>query len=301
MKNKLAIIIINWRRYDDTVECLRSVKASNYQDYRIILVDNASDDGSGEKLAKEFPDIKAIFNKKNYGFAEGNNIGIKQALKDEAKYILLLNNDAVVGRDCLSNLIAVMEHEPATGIIGPKIYFYNANTVWYAGGKLNRLTGLTFHIGEGVEDRGQFSQPAEVDFVTGCALMVKSEVFERVGLLDKDFYHNHEDAEFCLRAKAAGFGLTYEPSAIVYHKLARSTGGGRSPFALYFKTRNHLLFQKKRGLRAPLFWPVFAWLVLKRIAGSILLLRPKGAWATIKAIKDFYAGNWGKGSGDEFR
>ncbi|MDD4179988.1 MAG: hypothetical protein PHH14_08135, partial [Candidatus Margulisbacteria bacterium] len=87
----------------------------------------------------------------------------------------------------------------------------------------------------------------------------------------------------------------------VYHKLARSTGGGRSPFSLYFKTRNHLLFHKKSGLSAPLFWLVFALLVLKRIAGSLALLRPKGAWATIKGISDYYAGNWGKGSSDEFR
>ncbi|MDD4178951.1 MAG: glycosyltransferase family 2 protein, partial [Candidatus Margulisbacteria bacterium] len=215
MKNKLAIIIVNWRRYDDTAECLRSVKASNYRDPRIILVDNASTDGSGEKLAKEFPDIKVIFNQENYGFAEGNNIGIKQALKEEAKYIMLLNNDAVLDRDCLGNLMAAMENELATGIIGPKIYFYDTDSIWYAGGMVSRLTGLPYHIGEGRLDRGQFSKPGEVDYATGCALLARREVFERVGLLDKDFYHNHEDAEFCLRAKAAGFAVAYEPSAVV--------------------------------------------------------------------------------------
>lgn len=122
-----------------------------------------------------------------------------------------------------------------------------------------------------------------------------------IGYLDQDYFNSHEDADFCLRAKQAGFRVMYEPKSVIYHKLARSMGGRRSPFYLYYRTRNHLLFKKKRNLNAPLFWPVFVFLVLKRIFGSLILGQPMGAWATIAGIYDYYAGNWGKGRGERFQ
>ena len=132
-------------------------------------------------------------------------------------------------------------------------------------------------------------------------MLVRREVFEKIGFLDPDYHHSHEDADFCLKAKKAGFKVVYEPRSVIHHKLARSSGGRKSPFYLYYRTRNHLVFKKKQNIKAAFFWPVFSLLVIKRTFGSLLLGRPKGTWATLTGIYDYYAGNWGRGSGDKFR
>ncbi len=300
-KSKTSIILLNWNNLSDLKECLNSLVRIDYLNYEIILVDNGSSDDSAEKIKKMFPQIIPIKNDENLGFAEGNNVGIRYAMAKGADYILLLNNDTVVEPDFLSILVRVAESDAEIGIVGPRIFFYDSKTLWFAGGILNRKTGFTYHLGEGRQDVDQFDKIIEADFISGCAMLIKKSVLMKIGFLDKDYFNSHEDADFCLRAKNAGFKILFEPKAVIYHKLARSMGGRKSPFYLYYRTRNHLLFRKKRYINAPFFWPIFLFLALKRTLGSLLLGQPKGALATIKGIYDYYAGNWGKGSGDKFR
>jgi GT2 family glycosyltransferase len=298
---KIFIVVLNWNGEADTKDCLISLRKISYSNYEIILIDNGSTDGSDNRLKSAFPEVAFYKNIENFGFAKGNNIGIRYALEKGADYIVLLNNDTVVDPDFLTFLIQKAESNPQIGIIGPKIYFFNSDIIWYGGGMLNARTGFTYHIGEGEPDNGQCDEEREVDFISGCVMLVKKKVFDNVGLLDKDYFHSHEDADYCLRAKKKGFKIAYVPKSVVYHKLARTCGGRRSAFYLYYRTRNHLLFKKKQAIKALLFWPIFVFLIIKRILGSLLIGQPKGALATIIGIFDFYIGKWGKGSGEKFR
>ncbi|PIS29973.1 hypothetical protein COT42_03775 [Candidatus Saganbacteria bacterium CG08_land_8_20_14_0_20_45_16] len=297
----VSIIVLNWNGMQDTIECLTSLAKVNYANFNVILVDNGSTDGSVKAIKRSFPDAILLQNKTNLGFAAGNNQGIRAAIDRGADYVLLLNNDTVVKPDFLTNLVQVAASKPNIGLVGPKIHFYRTKTLWYGGGFINQLTGFTSHRGEGQLDVGQFESEADVDFVSGCAMLVKQKVFERIGFLDEAYYHSHEDSDFCWRAKQAGYQIVYVPTAVIEHKLAVASGGRRSPFYLYYRTRNHLLFQRKQRLKAPLFMPIFIFLVIKRVVGSIMYGQPKGALATLRGIWDFYRGNWGKGRGDAFR
>jgi GT2 family glycosyltransferase len=298
---RTAIIILNWNSGQDAGECLSSLRAVDRPEHKIYLVDNHSTDGSLALLSAAFPEAKVIGIKENLGFAAGNNVGIRAALLDGFDQVLLLNNDTAVKPDCLAQLARAADIDARIGIVGPKIYFFNSQKLWFAGGRLDRHTGFTYHEGEGEIDRGQYDREKEVDFVSGCAMLIKREVVEKIGTLDPDYYHSHEDADFCLKAIKAGFKVYYEPRSVIYHKLARSSGGRKSPFYLYYRTRNHLIFNKKQKLGSVLFWPVFFSLVVKRVLGSLLLGQPKGALATMTGIYDYYAGHWAKGSGDKFR
>ncbi|NQU16568.1 MAG: glycosyltransferase family 2 protein [Candidatus Saganbacteria bacterium] len=290
------IIILNWNGGTNLLECLSSLQQIKYPDFQIVVVDNFSSDNSLESAKAGCPDLIYLENKENLGFAEGNNTGIRYALKNGADYVLLLNNDAVVTPDFLGFLI-----DSRPDIACPKIYYYNSKKIWYGGGFLNKLTGFTYHRGEGQLDFDKNAGLEEVDFASGCCIMIRRLVFDKIGLLDADYYHSHEDADFCLRAKKAGFRCSYVPTSMVYHKLAVSSGGRRSPFYLYYRTRNHLLFKHKLKLNAPLFWPKFISLVLKRFFGSFLFGSLKGASATLQGIIDFYKQRWGVGNGEKFR
>jgi GT2 family glycosyltransferase len=301
-ERSIGIVILHWNNFADTQACLRSLLKIKTVPFRIWLVDNHSTDGSLEKLQVEFSEVTYVCNASNLGFAAGNNIGIDRALEAGCQMVLLLNNDTEVEANFLSELLKTIVSRPAVGIVCPKILFLNPkNIIWYAGGFLNKIAGCTYHRGTNQQDQGQYNTAKQIDFATGCAMLVKREVFDQIGKLDPDYFNSHEDADFCLRASRAGFACWYVPSAIVYHKLARSMGGIRSPFYLYYRTRNHLLFMKKRGFKTPLFWPHFIYVFCKRFFGSFVIGRPRGALATLQGVYDFYAKKWGRGSGNKFR
>ncbi|MFC1496430.1 glycosyltransferase family 2 protein [Candidatus Margulisiibacteriota bacterium] len=298
---KVYIIILNWNGAEDTVECLRSLQKIDYQNYSVLVVDNASDDDSIDMIKREFKTLKIIRNNRNLGFAAGNNRGIKYALEQGADYLLLLNNDTVVEPDFLSRLVKAAENDLKIGIAGPKIRFYQSNKIWYAGGFLNKWTGFTYHRGEGRGEREEDNIIQEVDFVSGCAMLIKKKVVATVGYLDEEYYLGHEDAAYCLNAKKTGFKVSYVPAAKIWHKLSRSAGGSRSTLYLYYRTRNHLLFIKKLRLKPVLFWPKYIFLLLKRGLGSVALGYPKGFMATLHGFTDFYLHKWGIGNGDKYR
>lgn len=252
---KVAVIIVNWNLKEDTLECLTSLGNLDLKNIELqtIVVDNGSTDGSVEAIKKKFPKTNIIVSKKNLGFTGGNNLGIAQALKDKADYIWLLNNDTVVGKEALRELIKVFKDN--VGIVGSKIYFYEGRefhneryqpgergkVIWYAGGFIDWQNMYGSHRGVDAVDIGQFSEPVETDFVTGCSMIVFAKVFEKIGKLDEKFYLYLEDLDFCLRAKRAGFKLVFSPKSIVWHKNAGSSARPGNPLQEYYFTRNRLL------------------------------------------------------------
>lgn len=278
---KVAVIVLNYKVKDLTMKCLLSVKSSDYPDLDIIVVDNGSEDGIEEELRKQ-KGIIFIQTGSNLGYTGGNNIGIKHALENEAQYLFVLNPDTEVARDTISELVKVAEKENA-GIVGPKILFSDKKTIWYAGGQFDMLNVLGGHRGVDEKDVGQYDKMEETDYITGAAILVKKEVFARIGLFENKYFLYYEDSDFCMRAKRAGFKILYVPQAAVYHVNAKSTGLG-SPLQDYYITRNRMLFASN-------FLPLRTKLALFREA-----VRNLGQPIRRKAFLDFLTGSFGKGS-----
>ena len=293
---KIAIIILNWNQEKDTSECLDSLGKVDYHNNDVILVDNGSRDDSPDKLGKRFPKVKMIRNTKNLGFAEGNNIAIREALKTDSQYIMLLNNDTMVEPDFISRLVETAEKDQSIGIVSPKIMFYGErNKIWFIGGRYYPLIKKPFHQFYGQEDRGQIKQPQAVDWVSGCCMLVKREVFEKIGLLDKDYFNNYEDVDFCVRARKAGYKIVIVPQVRIYHKFAAAMGGKFSPMYTYYRTRNNLLYFRKTGQIIPLAFN-FVIFPIYSIIMSLVRMDLKSLKATFAGIKDFLEGHYGKGS-----
>ena len=263
---KVAIIILNWNGLDDTVACLQSVSRIQYNALDIIVVDNGSSDGSVEAIRKLFPDIQVIVNNSNLGFAEGNNVGIRRAM-DHTDYILLLNNDTTVHPDLLRHLIPVVEEDPRIAVAGPVICYEEApDTVWCAGLQMGqgrmygmailRTTSVLMYCGQPVH--GVPGEAYNVDAVVGCAMLIRTSVLHELGLLASELFMIHEDFDWSLRARKAGYRCVLVPNADVWHKVSTSMKRqdqqrSGNPSAEYYWYRNWLLVMRKHyGLRAML-------------------------------------------------
>jgi GT2 family glycosyltransferase len=188
------------------------------------VVDNASVGDDVRVLREKFGEyVHLISNDKNYGFAEGNNIGIRYALSKGMDYVLLLNNDTTVAPDFLDEMVRVGESDGRIGIVGPKMYFYDRpNVIWQVGAKINWWLGAIRILAEGQADVGQYGMVAERDLLSGAALLIRAKLLERISLLDSSFFFGCEDYDFCIRAWKAGFKVVCVPSARIWHKGRRS-------------------------------------------------------------------------------
>lgn len=238
---KVGVVILNYKVLEKVKACLSSVFKSDYENLQVYVLDNNSHDGSDEYFSSK-NEVKFYQTDKNLGYSGGNNIGIDLALKDNCQAIFILNPDTEIEPTTVTRLVKALE--TGVGIAGPKIFFSNSKKIWYAGGIFDSANVLGSHRGVNEEDHGQFNELAETDYVTGAAMMVKREVFERIGILDDNYFLYYEDTDFCLRAKKAGFKIVYAPAAVVYHENAQSTGIGSS-LQDYFITRNRLLLARK--------------------------------------------------------
>jgi len=292
---KIFVIILNWNNQKDTYECIESFENNDYPNYRIVIVDN----GSENKLKINNPNIKIIYNQNNLGYAGGNNVGIKYALKNNADYILLLNNDTLVDDNFLTKLIEVGESNPKFGIIGPKIYFAeDKNKLWSTGGKINWLYNKAIMRGYNEIDNKQYDEPKtqKTDFITGCCLLIKKEVINKISLIPEDYFLYYEDIDWCLKTKKAGFKCVFAPEAQIYHKGSQSSVEHSSPY-IYYHIRNGLLLSRRF---APFYIKPFIyidtfWRVGKQIF-KIIFIPKKRKWAKyiLLGIKDFYFNKFGK-------
>ena len=240
---KVAIIILNWNGKDNTLECLNSVSQIDYPSLEVILVDNASSDGSVSAIKQKFPQTKIVINSSNLGYAQGNNIGVHYALGRGAKYFLILNNDAIVKKDLISEFLKAFQSLPDAGVLGAKICrYYQKETLDHLGGKWSSEKASFQLIGDHLSPKDvPYSQ--KIDYVCGCALFIKKEVVEKVGLFDKRFFLFWEEADFCFRTRKAGFEIYSIGSAIVWHKISASFKS--KPHTQYYWWRNRFLWMEK--------------------------------------------------------
>ena len=287
MDKKVAVIILNWNGWEDTIECLESIYQIKYSNYNVIVVDNHSTDGSVQKIKKyckgkigvnsdffrynplnkplkifectenEFeagidqneiwdtsPDesIILINNDKNYGFAGGNNVGIKYAADIlNPDYILLLNNDTVVDPNFLTELVKTGESDAKTGFIGAKTYFYHDKNVIQAagGGEIDFKQVIAVERALNHVDDGKYNQNCQLDYITGSCMLCKMEVIDKIGMLNANYFMYWEDVDWCFRGKRSGYQSVYSFKSKIWHKVSVSS---TSYLKTYYCTRNSVYF-----------------------------------------------------------
>lgn len=247
--SSLAIILINWNQFNLTQACIVSLKKCNYNNFKIILVDNASEDKSGIKLSNKFPDVVFIQNKKNLGFTGANNKGIQYAKNHSFKFIMLLNNDTEVDKNFISPLINKLSNNSKLGAVQPIItYWHNRNIIWNFGGKINKFTGQVQTINKG-KKIDQINLKKETEWISGCCFVVKSEIIEKAGKLDNSYFVYFEDVDWSVRIIQAGYKLELEPKSLIFHhegaswkNKKKSREGSISPYTHYLNIRNHIYF-----------------------------------------------------------
>jgi GT2 family glycosyltransferase len=293
----LAIVIINIDRHADMIACLRSLARSEAADHSRVYSCNLDvSPAHVQQLQRLYPDIEQIELDQNYGYAGNNNIGIERAMADGADWILLLNDDTEFAPDCFSAMMRVAMDDPTIGIVGPMVYHFDEpNIIQSAGADLGPLW-RSEHAGQNEVDRGQFSSPRDVDWVSGCALLVHRDVVQRVGPLDERFFMYWEETEWCLRAKRGGFRVVHAPEARLWHKGVRRDYRP-APYVTYYMTRNRFLFLQKQ--RAPGAAWRDAWFTTLRTLAAFTL---KEEWREIKAeertmmrraLRDYWVNRWG--------
>ena len=248
---RLGVVVLNWNASEDTLACLRSIQAWDasrlVRPLAVWVVDNASRPPGIAPVRAAFPEAHALESPTNRGFAGGCNLGIRAALDGGSDAVLLLNNDAAVDAASVASMLATLESDPAIGVVGP--------TLWHrgrcvsAGGRNIARYGTT-HL----QRREPPTTLLDVDYVPGTVALVGRPVFERVGLLDEDFFFAGEMADLCHRARARGFRSVTDPRARAEHDLARSAETRRT-LHIYYIVRNRFLFARKHcpERRGPLY------------------------------------------------
>jgi len=271
---RVAVVILNWNGGEMVCNAVGSAIDQYPVTPEVIVVDNASVDGSDDAVEIRFPRARVIRNLSNVGFAAGNNVGIRQALKSGADCVLLLNNDAELERSAVQNMVSALLEDRRRGVIVPKIRFYSSTAgyrLWAAGAVWKRLPPRVKMRGYRALDVGQYDSAEVVQYATGCALLIHREVFDRVGLLDESYFMYHEDYEFCDRVHFNGLLTWYEPSAIVYHRASASVGEGSHRKWAYWGNGVVLFYMQHYGNRfcgtlgLAAFLP---WVVIRELANG---------------------------------
>jgi GT2 family glycosyltransferase len=254
MDRSLYVIVLNWNGEQVIGPCLASLKRVSEPPLEIIVVDNASSDRSLDIVRREAPDADVIVNERNLLFAAGNNVGLKRAIERGGSYFLLLNNDTEVEPSFAAAMLACLERAPDAGIVGPKIlYDGDPKRIWYGGAGFYPLLWIPRHFNIRKIDGTFPGGGGETLWVSGCAMLVRREVVEAIGLLDPGYTIYCEDVDYCLRARRAGWKCLYEPSAVVRHKVSSSSGGGFTAFKLENRIAStYRLFSRFK----PLWWRV---------------------------------------------
>jgi GT2 family glycosyltransferase len=293
----VTALLLNYIRWRDTADCVRSLMQCTYSPLEIVILDNGSPNESESMLRRLFPSIRIYQTGKNLGYTGGVNFGYRIILDEKPDYVLILNPDTLVDPDFLRIMVDAMEGAPsAAACCGTVLYHSNHGRAWYAGGAMVPWRGLAVHRYSlpDVSSR-QNTLPQSVSFVTGCALLQKTSTIRKIGFLDERFYMYLDDIEFSARAVRKGFALLYVPQAKIYHRVAE---GEESPFKLYYSVRNRLLlinsaFTGIRRVIAGVYFVVV--LALKMVFW--FLAKPSFFKASRAGLYDYFTNNLGEGRG----
>ena len=293
----VLISTINYKKFSDTIECMNSIKKITYPEYELVVVDNCSRNESVKRIKSQFPEVKLIESDRNLGFAGGNNLAVEYGLEKGYEYILLLNNDTTVRDDFLERLLDVASGNEDVGIVGATILSPQSEKILFRGAKINWLNVAATLKGNNRRPDEPHSEPDffHTGFVTGACMLIKSEVFKKIGLMREDYFMYLEDLDFCAKA-GRHFKLAVSNKSVIYHNIGSSTGGIDSPLSTYYVFRNKLYFIKDNyGFWGQTFAYVYYLLysLIRRYTVWII----KGKFSLIKAhlsgVRDFIRGRRG--------
>lgn len=270
---RITVVVPNWNgeRFLDT--CLGSLREQAFKDFRTVLVDNGSTDGSLELVSRNFPEVDVISIRENLGFSAAVNAGIRAS---DTELVALLNNDTEMDPGWLENLVRIAEDHPEAGFFASKLVDFRNHSILDGAGDALRRNGLPYRVGHGERDRGQYEKPGYVFGACAAAALYRRDMLEKIGLFDEDFFAYCEDGDLSFRAQLASYRCLYVPEAVVYHVGSASTGGKRSLTATRLGTRNGLWLLVK-NLPTPLvsaFLPFFLLGQLSRLAVTTV----SGVW-----------------------
>jgi GT2 family glycosyltransferase len=243
---KVAIIVLNWNNAPDTIECLESLRHLNYSAYRISVVDNGSTDDSVHQIRSRFPDVCLTETHQNLGYAGGNNVAIRETLAQGAEMICILNNDVRVDPNFLTSLVTALQEHTDVGLVSPLVAeLDDPDKIWALGQSVNGQTGAVARIHQGVDVSALvLREPFQVDAASGTAMLIRREIFERIGFMDEAYFLYYEETDWSIRIRQAGYRILAVPTSMVWHAVS-GTLGQSSPVVDYYMLRNHLLLVQR--------------------------------------------------------
>lgn len=227
----------------------KSISFQTHKDYVLYLIDNFVNDVTGnliDQYLKQYPVTSCIHfkNSTNAGVAAGNNTGIHLALKDGCSHVLLLNNDIELEQDFVFDRLLSLSEKEKEDIIVPKIFYYSDRKIWMAGGYMDKWRALGVHYGMDREDGPRLNLPKRITYAPTCFMLIRKDVFEKIGFMDEKYFAYYDDTDFVFRAIQAGIKMYYDPAVYVLHKVS-SSAGTNSAFYVYYSNRNKIYFIRK--------------------------------------------------------
>jgi len=294
----VAAVVLNWESYEDTLSTVKSLKSQEYSNLQIVVVDNGSEDGSGDRLASAL-DESVIQLGQNLGFSEGMNHGVKFLEQNDPEYIWLLNNDIKFGQeDILSNLVAAAERNPPVCVVSPLISTTdreytsgNNEEYWFERGEVNLEIGSIGHtslpeVHERLVDSG---------YVPFTAALIDFETYSDLGGLSDEYFLYYEDVDFCTRAAKVG-RVVVDTDTVVGHDVSNSSDGeGASPTKAYYRLRNHFIYMRKFGKKCPFYQRGFCIQSSKEFGEHLLNGEIGCVKAMVRGLVDGLRGDTGKG------
>jgi len=237
------VITLNWNTKDMTTECVHSILKSDYPNFKIVVVDNNSSDGSVEAFKKEFGNrIDIIKTDKNLGYGRGMNFGMEYALKFNPKYFFIMNNDTKIDPSAISVMVKTSQKYDNNCLVTGKVYHYDRpNVIQHIGGFRDLRTLRFTPIGRDKIDNGQFDEEEEREAIDDMFMLFPKKVYDDIGGYSKYFFMNCEQADLAIRAQSNGYKLVYCPSAKLWHKGCHSTGVMDNPKMMYWDTQSHII------------------------------------------------------------
>ena len=292
----LCAVVIAYNQWEQTLACLQALSGVTYPARTVLLVDNGSTDGTTEAVAQAFPQVCVLRLDENRGYAGGANIGLAHALADGADYVLLLNNDVWVPPDAPEALVAAAEADPCIAAVGPKVYYADdPQRLQSAGGTIDWRTMRSQLIGQDEIDQSQYDYPRDVDFVSGCAMLIRARAWSMVGGFDLAYFLYYEEVDWCLRARRVGWKVVYIPSTGIWH-ADKVSSADEPGLVTYYTTRNLLLLAHRYANWRTQFavYVEALWRAVRSLRHLASQRRP-WALATIWAVRDFFSGRLGRG------